>query len=105
MAERPIRALFRGLGGVAWRQATEEERSAVQDSYVKLVEKWKSEGVKFLGSWEGGQLDGFGHYLILEVDDVVKIRRMDEELAREFSKYVTRFSFHVGWSSAMEDPW
>jgi hypothetical protein len=107
MADQPTRVLFRYLAGLPYRQAPEEERKEMGEAYAKLVEQWKSEGIRLLGHWSGmEQVDGFGHYAILEVNDLSKIREMSDDLGREVGKYLEKMSFHIGWSiPALEEPW
>jgi hypothetical protein len=107
MADQPIRVLFRWLAGLPKRQASEEELRQVGESWVRLAEKWKSEGVRHIGYWmSDGWVDGFAHYHILEIDDVSQVRKMAGEFSQAVGKYVEKFSFHIGTTFPdVEDFW
>jgi hypothetical protein len=65
-----------------------------------VVEKWKAAGVKWFGDFNvaGQAVDGFAHYHIFEVKDVMTVRQMGLDISRgELDKYVARFSFTIGW--------
>jgi hypothetical protein len=75
------------------------------DSFREMVEKWKSEGVKHLGYWNSGPVDGFCHYQIFEIDDISRARQMNLDLNEGIGKYVDRYELHVGFSSPFEGIW
>jgi hypothetical protein len=77
------------------------------ETLAKLVEKWKSEGVRHLGVWSStGRVDGFAHYQILEFDDVSKVREVARDFSRATGKYIEKLSFDIGHSSPeIEDLW
>jgi hypothetical protein len=100
MADEVIRVLFRFTVGLPARQMSGEERSKMRDLYAQLREKWDSYGVRELGVWHGygDAVDGFGHYMILEVDDVKKVRKMALDIqGGEIGRFVERYSLHIGW--------
>jgi hypothetical protein len=108
MAEEPIRVLFRFVGGLPARQATQEERSQFGESPGWWA-KWKASGVVLIGAFStyGNAVDGFCHHVILEVDDVRVVHEMQRDVqGGEMGKYIERYDFHVGYPfRGLEEQW
>jgi hypothetical protein len=83
---------------------SEEERRKMRDGFSELVEKWKTAGVKSLGYWNSGPLDGFCHYQIFEVSDISTVRQMNLDL-NQLGPYIDKHELHVGFSGPVEDVW
>lgn len=96
----PRHVLFRFTAGLPVRQMSSEERSQMMDLWAQYAEKWESRGVRRLDVWHGyGEgVDGFGHYLIFEVDDAKVVHEMARDIQRgELGRFVERYSMHIGW--------
>ena len=109
MADQPaLRVLFRFQFGLPMRQASDEEREKARELVRETFQKWNSSGVKLIGTFGNqGALDGFAHYMILEVDDVNKVQEIDRDITfGEVGKFIEKYSFHVGWARTFfEDIW
>ena len=109
MADQPtLRVLFRCHFGLPYRQGSEEERTKTHELARQMFEKWKSSGVKLIGTFScSSHVDGFAHHIILEVDDVRKVVEMDNDIfSGEVGKYMENFQFHIGWPGpGMEEIW
>ncbi len=109
MANQPsIRVLFRFSVGLPYRQASAKEKKQALALLEQAFQKWKAAGVRLIGTFGNqGAVDGFSHYIILEVDDLSQIVEMDEEImGGEVGRYIEKFSFHIGWSRTfVEDIW
>jgi hypothetical protein len=108
MTDQPIRVFFQASLGLAFRQATNEEKKKVGEAWEECAKKWKSSGVKLIGYFGayGEALDGYGHNYIFEVDDVSKVQEMDADIHQsEFGKFVERLSLHVGRGHGTEEWW
>lgn len=97
MAQRTIRVLLRWKLGFPWRQTSEEDQARANEEVGRIAKKWQDAGIKQIGDWHG-DLDGFAHYAIFEVDDIAAVQEMNEDIWNsEWSKYVQDHGFHIGW--------
>jgi len=103
-----IRVLFRFHFGLPFRQASDEEKQKAYQAIEELFKKWKSSGVKLIGTFGGpAHVDGFAHHMILEVEDVSKVWEMDQGIfGGEVGKLIEEFQFHIGVArTSIEDIW
>ena len=108
MADQPIRVLFRYQLGLPFRQASDEEKKRASELWEEMSKKWKSSGVRLIGYFGayGHAVDGFCHHYIFEVDDLERVREMNADVFRgKGSKYLERFSFHIGQGHGSEEWW
>jgi hypothetical protein len=96
---------MRWTAGRRSHDLSEEERGRMGEDYRELVEKWKSAGVKPLGYWNSGPLDGFCHYQIFEVSDISTVRQMNLDLNQYASPYIDAYELHIGFSGPFEEVW
>ena len=103
-----IRVLFRIHAGLPYRQASEEEKKRLLELWIEMFKKWKSSGVKLLGTFgSGAHVDGFAHHMILEVEDEGKVGEMDRDIMMgEVGQFIEDFQFHIGGArKEIEDVW
>ena len=108
MAEKPIRVLFRFTFGQPARQAPTEQRQLTMAAWAPFVTKWKAAGVKMLSSWmaPGGELEGFCHYWILEMQDLEQLSKFNQEFNQsEMAKFTDKYSVAVGDINQSWDGW
>jgi hypothetical protein len=107
MADQPIRVLFRYHGGVPARQMSDEEKAQSREKIRQIFGEWKSSGVQLIGSWHGcGEgVGGYAHYLILDVDDVETVYRMNGDIYGRLGGTYQRHSFDIGLPPAVEAIW
>jgi hypothetical protein len=105
MAEKSIRVLFRFTLGQPYRHASAEEKQAANKSMGEHMTKWKAAGVRLLGSWmaAGGDLDGYCHYLTLEMKDLEQLREFNVDFGRTaWAQLTDQYSIAVG---DINQPW
>jgi hypothetical protein len=109
MADQPsIRVLFRFSIGLPYRQASAEEKKQVLALLQQMFQAWKAAGVRLIGTFGNqGAVDGFSHYIVLEVDDLSQVVAMDQAImGGEVGRFVEKFSFHIGWKrDFVEEIW
>ena len=96
------RILFRWHLGLPMRQASEEEKKKIWELIGKLFDKWKSEGVKTIGTFTcSAHPENFSHFMIFEVDNIEKMTEMDRDICMgEVGKYIETFSLIPGFGSS-----
>jgi hypothetical protein len=106
MAEKPIRVLWRVTLGQPYRHAAADEKQRANESLTATLKKWKAAGVRLLGSWmaPGGDLDGYCHYLILEMKDLEQLSQFNREFfdTSEYARLIAEYSMAVG---DINQPW
>ena len=92
------RVLFRFHAGLPFRQASEEDRKQCFELWDDMLEKWKTSGVKLIGSFGSpAHVDGFANYLIFEVEDTGLVTEMDHDIQMgDAGQLIEDFQFHVG---------
>lgn len=107
MANQTIRVLFRFHGGVPVRTASDEDKAHYREQMRQILKKWKSSGVKLVGSFHGcGEgVGGFSHYVILDVNDVETVYDMNFDIFDGVGKFYQRHSFDIGGPPIVEGMW
>jgi hypothetical protein len=73
-----------------------------------MIQEWNSSGVKLVGTFGGyGEgVGGYGHYAILEVDDLDMVSKLNDDLfGGESRGCYERYSLDVGHPSVLETSW
>ena len=72
------RILFRFHYGLPMRQSSQDDREHIWTLMHELFTKWKSEGIKTIGTFIcSSHPEGYSHFHILEVDDIQKMFEMN----------------------------
>ncbi len=103
-----IRVLFRFHLGLPFRQASDEEKQKSHESMGEMFKKWKSSGVKLIGTFGSpAHEDGFASHMILEVEDIAQVGEMDHDIFMgDAGKFIEDFQFHIGVARThIEDIW
>ena len=107
MANETIRVLFRFHGGVPLRTGSDEDKAQYREQIRRIFKKWKSSGVKLVGSFHacGEGVGEFAHYVILDVNDVDTVYEMNGDIFGGVGKFYQRHSFDIGLPPIVESMW
>jgi hypothetical protein len=85
----------------------EEKAQSREKDLRQIFGEWKSSGVQLIGSWHGcGEgVGGYAHYLILDVDDVETVYRMNRDIFRGLGGTYQRHSLDIGLPPVFEGMW
>jgi muconolactone delta-isomerase len=106
MADQPIRVMLRFHGGVPFRQASDEAKAQYQAQLKQAFARWRSAGVKMIGSFRasGEGVGGYAHYILFDVDDLGTVHQMNSDIFGLGGIY-QRHSFDVGLPPIVEGMW
>lgn len=98
-----VRVVFRWTLGATQCLASEEELKKEKERMTKVMEEWKSDpGIKFICWFVGSGLDGYGHHIMFEVDDVFKVREMDRAVWAA-KPLVDKYNLEIVWGDTTAD--
>src|SRR5690606_34004792 len=100
-----LRVLFRFSTGLPYRLASDEEKQQAGVLLEQVFQGWRDTGVRLIGTFGNhSAMDGFAHYVILEIDDLDQVHAMDRDIVKGVvGKYVEKFSSHIGWARPFID--
>jgi len=89
-----------------FRQASDEEKAQYRAQIKQAFAKWKSAGVKLVGSFHawGEGVGGYAHYVLFDVDDLETVHQMNSDIF-DLGGIYQKHSFDIGLPTIIEGMW
>jgi hypothetical protein len=102
----PVRVVFRIMFGDPGRRASAEEKKKGLARWNEIQEEWKNDpGIRLCCYYwtPGRSLDGYSHHYVFEVDDVGKVKEMNQPISMGEVYPFEKYSFEIVFGNEKVD--